>query len=118
MARTLLFAVLLFGAAACTPFVAGAQDDHNRTRNKQESAPQLLPEQMEVWNGEQNYFRYLQAKDLKSFMSLWDDNFVGWPDYREHPLRKADIESDVAEEFRGARPNARPLRLPKPESIM
>jgi hypothetical protein len=26
-------------------------------------------------------------------MSLWDDNFVGWPDYRDRPVRKADIES-------------------------
>ena len=81
MARTLLLALLLFGAPACTPLVAGAQEDHSRTGNNQEPAQQLSTKQMEVWNEELNYFRYLQAKDLKSFMSLWDDNFVGWPDY-------------------------------------
>ena len=118
MARTLLLAVLLFGAAACTPLVAGSQEDQKKTRNNQESAQQMSPKQLEVWNEEQNYFRYLQAKDLKSFMSLWDDNFVGWPDYSEHPLRKADIESGVAEELRGAQPHAQPLLLPKPESIV
>jgi ketosteroid isomerase-like protein len=118
MARTLLLAVLLFGAPACTPLVAGAQEDHNRTGNNQEPAQQLSTKQMEVWNEELNYFRYLQAKDLKSFMSLWDDNFVGWPDYSEHPLRKADIESGVAEEFRRAQAHAQPIPLPKPESIV
>jgi ketosteroid isomerase-like protein len=118
MAKTLFLAVLLFGAAACTPVVAGSQEDHNSPRNNQEAEQQLSPKQMEVWNEEQNYFRYLQTKDLKSFMSLWDDSFVGWPDYSEHPLRKADIESGVAEEFRDAQAHARPIPLPKPESIV
>jgi ketosteroid isomerase-like protein len=118
MARTLLLAVLLFGMVASTPCVAGSQENRNGTKNNRESAQQLSPEQMEVWNEEQNYFRYLQAKDLKSFMSLWDDDFVGWPDYSEHPLRKADVESGVAEEFRNAQPHARPIPLPKPESIV
>src|ERR1035438_1376307 len=93
MARTLLLAILLFGVAACTPLVAGA-------------------------NEEQNYFRYLQAKDLKSFMSLASDIFCDGPHYSEHPLRKADIESGVAEEFRDAQLHARPIPLPKPESIV
>jgi ketosteroid isomerase-like protein len=118
MARTLFLAVILFGAAACAPLVAGSQEGHDRTGNKQESAQTLSPKQMEVWNEELNYFRYLQAKDLRSFMSLWDDNFVGWPDYSEHPLGKADIESGVAEEFRGAQPHAQPIPLPEPESIV
>src|SRR5271170_557204 len=117
MARTLLLAVLLFGAAACTPLVAGSQEDQKKTRNNQESAQQMSPKQLEVWNEEQNYFRYLQAKDLKSFMSLWDDNFVGWPDYSEHPLRKADIESGVAEEFQATPTSAPPNFSPKPEAI-
>jgi hypothetical protein len=118
MAKSLLLAALLLGGAARTPLVAGSQEGHNRTGNKQESAQPLPPKQMKVWNEELNYFRYLQAKDLKNFMSLWDDNFVGWPDYSEHPLRKADIESGVAEEFRGAQAHARPIPLPKPESIV
>ena len=27
---------------------------------------------VDVWKGERNYVRYLQAKDLQAFMSLWD----------------------------------------------
>jgi hypothetical protein len=87
------------------------------TNSNQHSEQQLSRAQNEVWNGEQNYFRYLQAKDLKSFMSLWDDNFVGWPDYSDHPLRKPDIESSVSEGFQPTPMSARPNPMPKPEAI-
>jgi hypothetical protein len=87
------------------------------TNSNQHSEQQLSRAQNEVWNGEQNYFRYLQAKDLKSFMSLWDDNFVGWPDYSDHPLRKPDIESSVSEGFQPTPMSARPNPMLKPESI-
>ena len=63
------------------------------------------------------YFRYLQAKDLQGFMSLWDENFLGWPDYSEAPLRKREIESGVAAEFKNVQQSARPLPVPKPEAI-
>lgn len=63
----------------------------------------LSAEQTEVWNAEQNYFRYLQSKDLKKYLSLWDDRFVGWPGYREHPVGKQDIEEYVAEQFRSSK---------------
>jgi ketosteroid isomerase-like protein len=116
MRKILLLAVLVFVADPCNPHIR-SQEDHKKTANDPATAVQLSPQQKEVWNEEQNYFRYLQAKDLKSYMSLWDDNFVGWPDYRERPVRKADIESDVAEEFRTAQSDTRPVPLPKPESI-
>jgi hypothetical protein len=69
------------------------------------------------WKGEQNYFLYLQAESLKRFMSLWDYNFVGWPDYSEHPLRKPEIAAGVEEEFRSPRSSVHPFLLPKPEAI-
>jgi len=69
------------------------------------------------WKGEQNYFLYLQAESLKRFMSLWDYNFVGWPDYSEHPLRKPEIAARVEEEFRSPRSSVHPFLLPKPEAI-
>jgi ketosteroid isomerase-like protein len=87
------------------------------TNSNQHSEQLLSPQKKEVWNGEQDYFRYLQAKDLKSFMSLWDDNFVGWPDYSDHPLRKPDIESGVAEEFQATPTLASPSSSPRPEAI-
>ncbi len=118
MAKTLLPSISLLGATVITMFIVGSQGGHGKTEVDHQSTLQLLPLQIEVWNEEQNYFRYLQAKDLKSYMSLWDTNFVGWPDCHEHPVRKADIESDVAEEFRTAKLHAPPLPFPKPESIV
>jgi hypothetical protein len=90
---------LLDGAAYAQSLAPTTQKAGQLTNSNQHSEQLLPPQQKEVWNGEQNYFQYLQAKDLKSFMSLWDDNFVGWPDYSDHPLRKPDIESGVAAEF-------------------
>jgi ketosteroid isomerase-like protein len=94
-----------------------SQQEQRKTVNNPATAGQLSPQQAEVWNEEQNFFRYLNAKDLKSSLSLWDDNFVGWPDYQERPVRKADIASDTAEDFRTAKSDAPPIPLPKPESV-
>lgn len=33
----------------------------------------------EVWQLEENYWKYVKANDLKSYLSLWDDNFIGYP---------------------------------------
>ena len=58
--------------------------------------------EMEVWNRE---LTLLQTKDLQVFTSLWDDNFVGWPDYDEYPVRKSDILASAADEFRATKPS-------------
>jgi len=33
----------------------------------------------EVWQLEENYWKYVKASDLKSYLSLWDDHFIGYP---------------------------------------
>ncbi len=116
MRRILLLAALVFVAGFCK-LLAKPEEGHKKDGNDTAVNAQLSSQQQEVWNEEQNFFRYLQAKDLKSYMSLWDDNFVGWPDYRDRPVRKADIESDVREEFQIAQSDARPIPLPMPESV-
>jgi ketosteroid isomerase-like protein len=116
MGKILLLALLIFVTDPCD-WLTKPQEGLKKAGNDSPIGGQQSPEQKEVWNEEQNYFRYLQAKDLKSYMSLWDDTFVGWPDYRERPVRKTDIESDVREEFRTDQSNNRPFPLPKPESI-
>jgi ketosteroid isomerase-like protein len=78
---------------------------------------QLSPEQAEVWQGELNFYRYLKAKDLKGFMSLWDEKFVGWPDFSELPQHKKDIEAGVAEEFKDPAGEALPASEPLPEAV-
>jgi len=87
MSKRLALTLLLFLgeiAHAQTLATAARQPDQPIGSN-QPAAQQLSPQQNEVWKGEQNYFRYLQAKDLKGFMSIGDDNFLGWPDYSEMP---------------------------------
>jgi len=78
---------------------------------------QLSPEQAEVWQGELNFYRYLKAKELKGFMSLWDEKFVGWPDFSELPQHKQDIEAGVAAEFKDPASEALPASEPVPEAV-
>ncbi len=33
----------------------------------------------EIWQLEENYWKYVKEKDLKSYLSLWDDHFMGYP---------------------------------------
>lgn len=108
---------LLRGAAYAQSLAPTTQESRQLANINQHSEQPLWPQQKEVWNGEQNYFQYLQSKDLKSFMSLWEDNFVGWPDYSDHPLRKPDIESSVADEFQTTPTSAPPIFSLKPEAI-
>jgi Domain of unknown function (DUF4440) len=81
------------------------------------SAQQLSPAQKEVWAAEESMHRYEQQRDMKLFLSLWDDNFVGWPDYEPLPVRKPKIEKDTVEEFQGPKPSGPSLPPPKPEAI-
>ena len=116
MTSTRLRTILLLASAV--PLLPERLEKAPRASGNSQAADlRLSPEQAEVWNEEQNYFRYLQAKDLKKYMSLWDDRFVGWPDYLEHPARKQDIEEYVAQDFRNSRPTIRSASVPKPEAI-
>lgn len=33
----------------------------------------------EVWQLEENYWKYVKAQDLKNYLTLWDENFIGYP---------------------------------------
>ena len=45
----------------------------------------------EVWQMEENYWKYVKAGDVEKYRSLWNDEFVGWPCSMSHPARKANI---------------------------
>jgi hypothetical protein len=36
-------------------------------------------------------WRYVKANDLDGYRTLWDERFVGWPGFAEHPVGKASI---------------------------
>jgi lactoylglutathione lyase len=33
----------------------------------------------EIWHLEENYWKYVKEKDFKSYLGLWDENFIGYP---------------------------------------
>lgn len=33
----------------------------------------------EIWQLEENYWKYVKEKDIKAYLSLWDENFIGYP---------------------------------------
>ena len=33
----------------------------------------------DIWQLEENYWKYVKAKDLDAYRSLWDENFIGYP---------------------------------------
>src|SRR5215472_11603247 len=82
------------------------------------SAPSVLlsPQQAEVWKGEENLQTYEQQKDLKRFLSVWDEHFVGWPDYDQRPAYKPEFEASAAEEFGDPRTTS-PQLPPRPLAV-
>lgn len=119
MKRLLFFTVLLLGGIAQGQVLAPvAHEKSLDTSQKQTFEQQLSPDREEVWNGERKYFRYLQERNLKGFLSLWDDNFAGWPDYSDHPVGKRDIEAGMMEEFQSAKTPSPPIPSPNPEALV
>ena len=44
-----------------------------------------------VWQLEEDYWRYVKAGDVESYVKLWHDDFIGWPCGQVHPKRKDSI---------------------------
>lgn len=44
-----------------------------------------------VWGLEEAYWRYVKAGDVENYVTLWHDDFIGWPCGQEHPKRKDSI---------------------------
>lgn len=57
-------------------------------RQPQETFSKL---EQEIWEGEIAYWEHLQAADLEGFMSLWHDDFIGWPSGYPAPVDKEGI---------------------------
>ena len=49
------------------------------------------PSIVAVWLREADYWRFVKAGDVDSYVSLWHEKFIGWPCGQEHPMRKASI---------------------------
>jgi hypothetical protein len=49
-----------------------------------------------VWSLEEAYWKYVKNNDAKSYITLWDDRFVGWPGFSREPVGKANIGEWIA----------------------
>jgi len=59
----------------------------------------LTDQQSAVWQGEENYWKYVNGRDLKSYLTLWHPNFRGWPCGAERPADLAGLGRFAAEWF-------------------
>ena len=45
----------------------------------------------EVWSLEQDYWKYVKAADVDSFLSLWHEDVIAWPNNKSMPVNKEGI---------------------------
>lgn len=57
--------------------------------------------EQEVWEQEERYWRLREARDFEGFMSLWDEDFVGWSG--PGIISREDIRRLVRKEFKRER---------------
>lgn len=51
----------------------------------------------QVWALEDDYWRFVKAGDVESYVKLWHEKFIGWPCDQDHPKRKSSIGAWVRE---------------------
>jgi ketosteroid isomerase-like protein len=49
------------------------------------------PVQIEVWDREETYWKTIAARDVSSYLDLWDESFVGWPHSQKVPIGKSTL---------------------------
>lgn len=54
-------------------------------------AQELSMDEQAVWRLEEDYWRYVKGQDMKRYLALWDERFVGWPSSSATPAGKANI---------------------------
>jgi hypothetical protein len=52
---------------------------------------QPSPDQQTLWSLEHDYFGYVESNNLTAYLSLWHNNFLGWPSVSPAPVRKDHI---------------------------
>jgi ketosteroid isomerase-like protein len=46
-----------------------------------------------IWSQEEAYWKYVESHDLQHYLSLWSEDFVGWPMVNDQPIHKSQIAS-------------------------
>jgi len=61
--------------------------------------------QKEVWQMEEKYLKAALTNDFDLWMTLWHEDFVGWPSQNKGPITKATLRS-AEEQFRQPTPGS------------
>jgi len=79
--------------------------------------PVLNDRQKEVWQGEVNYWKYVNGRDHVGYMTMWLPEFRGWPCNTEHP---ADISglSKWSEQWFAQKTAAGEVTVPEVEAVV
>ncbi len=77
----------------------------------------LTKPQQAVWQGEVDYWKHVNARDLKSYLTLWHPDFTGWPCGAKHPANLAGIGS-MAEKWFADMAKAGQVTTPQVEAVV
>lgn len=77
----------------------------------------LTDRQKAVWQGELDYWKYVNARDLKGYLTLWDPDFTGWPCDTEHPAELAGLAQWAAGWF-SQKAKAGEVATPRVEAVI
>jgi ketosteroid isomerase-like protein len=58
-------------------------------------AQDFSPRQNEVWQMEETYWKDLQTANYTHYMTLWHEDFLGWPYFSPHPVNKDGIANSL-----------------------
>ena len=97
MARILRFGLLALMSVVAYPALLKAQA--------------MSPAEQEVWQGELKYWEFLKTRNIEGYMSLWHDEFIGWPRDSSRPAAKADIRNGVTARLRDTQPSSYTVQL-------
>lgn len=61
------------------------------------AAADLTPAEQAVWQMEEIYWKNVQAGDVDAYLTLWHEDFVGWPCFSWEPSDKSKIGGWVRE---------------------
>jgi len=62
-------------------------------------AQEMSSQQKEVWQMEETYWRDVKAFDEAHYLTLWHENFLGWPRDQKTPIGKVALRDAVHQKF-------------------
>jgi ketosteroid isomerase-like protein len=84
--------------------------------NAQAFEQDLSTAEKEVWSMEETYWNYVANRDLKGYMTLWHEDFVGWPRGLKQPADKDRLIRGAKSWFGSIKPESLTFEL-TPHSV-